>query len=159
MEDKILSIIKAYYWATPLFLLLDLLLGIDVRVSAFVYHPVYKGIYYVFCFVCMAIVVWKPSASALVGLIESSINTAILCVGMMLSVYLMGDLAIEEMESFSPVTGERVINFILAGSICVSSFYRNVSAVSHRSRRNRSPWNEEEGERKGRHRTHRKKMG
>ncbi len=157
MEDKVLSIIKAYYWATPLFLLLDLLWGIDVRVSAFIYHPVYKGIYYVFCFVCMAIVVWKPGASALVGLIESSINTAILCVGMMLSVYLMGDLAIEEMESFSPVTGERVINFILAGSICVCSFRRNVSAIGRRAGRGRDPWTEEEREREGRHRTRRKR--
>ena len=106
----------------------------------------------------MAIVVWKPSSSVLVGLIESSINTSILCVGMMLSIYLVGDLAIEEMESFNPVTGERVINFILAGSICVSSFYRNVAVMSHQSRRGKVRSMEgEEGERKGRHRTHGKK--
>jgi hypothetical protein len=134
LGDRVLSVIKAYYWTTPIFLLLDLLFGIDIRVSAFIHHPSYKFLYYVFCFACMALMVWKPGLSAAVGLFESSINIVILCSGMMLSVYLAGDLIVEGTEGYSGVTVQRVINFILSGGICLSSFYRCVSVSSQRSK-------------------------
>ncbi len=120
-RDRLLSVIKAYYWATPIFLLLDLLFGIDVRVSAFIYHPFYKFVYYLFCFVCMAIIIWKPGLSAGVGLFESSINIVILSTGMMLSVYL------------GTITIQHVVNFVLSGGICLTSFYRCVWVNSQRS--------------------------
>ena len=141
LGDRVFSLIKAYYWATPIFLLLDLFFGIDVRVSAFIYHPTYKVIYYLFCFACMGIVVWRPGLSVVVGLVESSINVFVLCLGMMLSVYLATDLVLENPEGYNPITAGRVINFILSGGMCLTSFYKHMSIMNRRSKsRLFRPW-------------------
>ena len=65
---------KWYYYATPLFILLDYLLGINVRVSALDAMPIYKNAYYGFCIICALCIYIFPRYSPIVALFESAIN-------------------------------------------------------------------------------------
>jgi len=63
-----------YYYATPLFILLDYFAGINVRVSALDAMPLYKYAYYGFCILCGLCIYIFPKYSPIVALLESAIN-------------------------------------------------------------------------------------
>ena len=68
------SAARLYFYITPLFILLDYVLGVNVRVSALDSWPVYKNLYYGFCILCGVCMYFVPRYSAIVTLFESIIN-------------------------------------------------------------------------------------
>ena len=48
-------VLKLYYGATALFVLLDYVLNVNVRLAFLEAWPGWRGLYYVFCFCCLAI--------------------------------------------------------------------------------------------------------
>jgi len=125
-------IIRAYYWATPVFLLLDLFFGIDVRVSAFIDKPVWRFAYYGFCFLCLGAIEWKPPIAHYVGLLESLTNVTILIFGMWMPLIVMDQQALNDQPIVNPVTRLTIINFLLAGGIGISSFYQCIFDINVR---------------------------
>ncbi len=117
-------LIWAYYWATPLFLLLDLWLGIEIRVSAFIDNPVYRMAYYTFCFFCLGFVHWKPSFSPYIGFLESLGNILILIFGMWMPLVAMTHQAANDQLIVNPITKQMIINFIISGGMGLNSFYQ-----------------------------------
>ena len=78
------SFARWYFYITPVFILLDYILGINVRVSALETMPLYKNLYYGFCILCGICMYIIPRYSAVVALFESSINFMMLVLGIFL---------------------------------------------------------------------------
>jgi len=118
------ELIRLYYFITPLFFAMDLLFGVNFRITI----PGSEGntFYYLYiavCFILGSFVFKSPSASSLFGLAESSINILLLILSVMLPIYSLAE-NLETMNSFSFGT-EDVIHFLIAGSVLMLSFHLN----------------------------------
>jgi len=111
--------LQVYYYCTPLFLLADSLLGLDFRVSG-LHAPGYRLAYYGFCMLCAMLLWYRPRLSALVGMGESSVNLAILMVGVMLPI-MRPDL--DGNGAYPVLQGMNLLNFILTGGVLLAAFY------------------------------------
>ncbi len=78
------SAARWYFYITPGFILLDYTMGINVRISALDTMPFYKNLYYGFCILCGICMYIIPRYSAVVALLESSINIILLVLGIYL---------------------------------------------------------------------------
>ena len=124
---------QGYYWSIFLFMILDYGFGINIRITGFIYHPVLKFLYYIFCIICLIIIYRYPRKSATVGLIESSTNIVILIFGTYIPIYSSFDL-IESGQIGGPViTAERVVNMIFAGTINGLAYYYNKIILTSKS--------------------------
>jgi len=120
-------VIKGYYLATPLFLLLEFAFGLDVRVSSFISDPKWRLIYYLLCFVCMGIILWKPGLTVEVGILESSVNLVFLFVGAALAwMFPFTTVSPENDEIIlrDPVTFTEIATFLLLATIWTICFRR-----------------------------------
>ena len=72
------SLVRWYFYITPLFIVLDYFWGFNFRISALDSEPLYKNLYYGLCILCGVLIYIIPRASALIGFIESLINLAML---------------------------------------------------------------------------------
>jgi hypothetical protein len=132
-ESRRYSIPRLYYLITPAFILLDYLVGVNVRVAVLDGLPLYKNLYYGFCAVCGLTVYLLPAVSAAVALFESTVNVAITMVSLFLpyvqSVQHWADL---EGGGELPLTvGPEVpINLLLAGVVAVIAFKQTSEALS-----------------------------
>ncbi len=109
------KLFTGYYAATLLFLAVDFLVGFNIRLSFLDGLPVWRGLYYVVCFICF-ILIWKrPTWAALVAVCESTLNISALILDMGIRVTTLTDAAIE--GGRPPVTGEEIFNFLISGSV------------------------------------------
>ncbi len=113
--------IRRYYLLTPLFIVLDALYGINVRVSGLA-SPELRYLYYGFCLLCALACYWQSRYSALIAVAESSVNLLILLAGVMIPVVRLGDLAGDTAVS-AGISGYNVVNFLLSGGILLAVFY------------------------------------
>ncbi|TVQ42001.1 MAG: hypothetical protein EA370_00745 [Wenzhouxiangella sp.] len=109
-------IIRGYYLATPVFLLLDVVLGLDLRV-AFLDNSGARMAWYALC-TGLGVVAWRwPVSAPLIGLLESAVSFFLLIVWIMLPIMLPTD-------DFSNWPGPwGILPFILIGSACIISFH------------------------------------
>lgn len=118
------GLIRLYYFVTPLFFAIDLIFGVNMRVSI----PGVEGdaFYYLYisaCFILGSFVFKSPLSSSLFGLAESSINILLLILSVMLPIFnLAGNL--DEMNTFS-FGVEEILHFLIAGSVLLLSFHLN----------------------------------
>jgi hypothetical protein len=119
-------LLQLYYCGTPIFLLLDLLFGANIRVTALEYYPVLKYGYYLLCLGC-GILTWiVPPLSAVVGLIESSVNILLLILGVLGPYFqLFEQLMSQQTVESVGMTPTLLMNFAISGTIWTISFYRN----------------------------------
>ncbi|MBM2830175.1 MAG: hypothetical protein HW411_965 [Gammaproteobacteria bacterium] len=115
------TIVKIYYYLTPLFFLLDYVWGQSFRIAG-LSDPVHRYYYYGFCILCGLICYFKPVLSYLITMMESSINIFILVLGVMLPIATIGNLEEQEIVSVG-LSWQRLINFVLTGSILLYNFY------------------------------------
>lgn len=116
-----------YYYLTPLFFIADFLWDQSFRVAG-LGDPVYRHYYYGFCLACAMVCYLTPRLSSLVTLFESSINMAILVLGIMLPVINAGN-TLEAGGSEIGLSVQRLINFIFAGSLICYSFYNSLAGL------------------------------
>ena len=121
----VLRIIKGYYWSIFLFMLLDYGFGINIRITGFIYHPVLKFTYYIFCIACLFLVYKFPNKSAKIGLVESSTNIIILIFSIYLPLFGAAHLVETNQLDRLGITTEKVINMIFAGTINAMAYYYN----------------------------------
>jgi hypothetical protein len=138
MQMKTDQVIKVYYFATPLFLILELAFGFDFRVNAYISDPKWRFFYYLFCFVCMIAIAWRPKFTIAVGILECSTNLIILFVGTAVS-WMFPFTAVspdtfEVLWVENPVTITNVISFLLVGSLWILCFRRQVSMLKRAQR-------------------------
>lgn len=113
-----LRLVQFYYLGTPLFLLLDVLLGLDLR-AAFLEQSGARVAWYALC-TGLGLIAWRiPTAAPFLGLVESALNFLLLCLAVMLPI--MAPM----LEDGGPagLYGTRLLAFLLIGGMCITSFH------------------------------------
>ena len=117
-------VLPGYYAATVLFLLLDYGFSVNVRVAFFEPLPAARMGYYLFCFACLALMLWRPRWTTLIGTFESLVTLVALIFSMALRVMIPNDAIFG--ESARIVTYQEIINFVIAGYIAYFSWVRGL---------------------------------
>jgi len=73
-------VMQLYYAATVVFLLLDFSFGINLRIASLDAWPGWRALYYLLCFVCLGLTLWRPSLSLWVGTAESLMTLCMLII-------------------------------------------------------------------------------
>ena len=120
-----------YYLATFVFLLLDVGLGINVRVSFLEGHEGWRMLYYLVCFGCLALMTWRPAWTTLVGTIESLVVLIALIINMGMRTILVTDTMLETGTGF--ITVEEIFNFLIAGGVAYISWMQGLRSLTSRS--------------------------
>jgi len=127
------SIARWYYYITPLFILLDYIWGVNVRVNVLDSTPLYKSLYYGFCILCGLGMYIVPRYSAVVALFESTINVTMTVLGLFLPYvqYLYtNDVLSADWEVAGALSIERVVNLVLAGSVAIFVFRQSIRTIA-----------------------------
>ena len=130
------SFARWYFYITPLFILLDYFLGLNIRVSALDSVPVYKNLYYGFCVLCGIGVFIAPGYSTIVALFESTINFIMLIVGFFLQYMqtvtsLMDDVTGSDFKAVeNSLTAESMTNFAIVGFCLILTFRTSVDTIA-----------------------------
>lgn len=109
------SVLIAYYAATAVFLLFDYFAGLNVRLAFLEPFPLWRGAYYLFCFLCLALVVWRPAWSVIVGAFESLVTLCALLISFGMRVLLITNRMLETGQGV--VTMPEIVNFLISGSV------------------------------------------
>lgn len=111
-----------YYLATAGFVLLDFGLGINVRLSFLAQHDGLRIMYYLACFLCLAVIFVKPALTVAVTAVESLVTM----VALILSTATRAMLP----EAAGGVLGvEELINFLVSGFAAYLSWTRSMTAL------------------------------
>jgi hypothetical protein len=116
--------LAAYYLATPLFALVDLVFSFPLRAAPFpglASRLLYYGFLLVLGWVCSA----RPALAPWVGMGESALLVTLLMISVLEPIW--GSLDTGEL----PVAGDllvRTLNLALSGSVLVVAFYRHQAA-------------------------------
>jgi len=119
-----------YYAATALFLLLDYWLGVNVRVAFLDAWPTARIAYYGVCFACLALMLWRPGWTTLIGTFESLVTLIALIFSMAVRVVIPNDAIFEENAAF--VSVQEIINFLIAGSMAYYSWVKGLKQLMGR---------------------------
>ena len=121
-----------YYYATPLFILLDYFAGINVRVSALDAMPFYKYAYYGFCILCGVFIFILPRYSPFVALLESGINFLMMILLLFLPYVrciMQEDIIGEGWQNVVVLNPEHLFNILIAGVVAVFAFRASIQRV------------------------------
>ena len=123
-----------YYYATPLFILLDYLAGINVRVSALDSMSLYKYAYYGFCILCAFCIYISPKYSPVVALFESGINFVMIIFLLFLPYAILisntEDVLNQDWSFPQMFTAQRIVNLAFAGFVAVFAFRASINRVA-----------------------------
>jgi len=123
-------ILVLYYAATAVFLLLDYFAGLNVRLAFLDSWPMGRAAYYGICFLCLALMIWRPEWTTLIGAFESLVTLVALILSMAIRTMVVTDQMIETGTGY--VTMEEILNFMLAGSIAYLSWIKGISRLRDR---------------------------
>ena len=120
-------ILPWYYAATALFLLLDYWLGVNVRVAFLDTLPTARMAYYGVCFACLALMLWRPNWTTLIGTFESLVTLIALIFSMAVRVMIPNDAIFEENAAF--VSAQEIYNFLISGSVAYYSWVKGLKQL------------------------------
>jgi hypothetical protein len=127
-------VLRAYYAATAVFLLLDYLAGFNMRLAFLEPWPAWRAVYYLFLFLCLGVTVYRPALTTLVTTVESLITLSALILGMGVRVMSLSVTFLETGGGI--VTLEALLNFGLSGAVAWYGWMRGSGAIA-RSLRDR----------------------
>lgn len=119
------QLLRTYYLSTPLFVLADVVWGVNPRVAGLEGYPALKAGYYAACLGCGLVAAFKPGASQIVGLAESAVNLLVLALGIFLPYYAVLDRVLADQPIPAPLAPDEIANFLIAGAVLSISFYGN----------------------------------
>ena len=119
-----------YYAATVIFLVLDYVLGINVRIAFLDSMPAARLGYYGVCFACLGLILWRPSWTTLIGTFESLVTLIALILSMGIRVLVPNDAIFAENAGI--VTVQEIINFMISGSIAYLSWVKGLRELVRR---------------------------
>ena len=126
-------IARYYYFITPLFVLLDYLGGINVRVAVLDSMPLYKNLYYGSCVICAVGIYAFPRCTPFVALTESATNFTMTILSLFLPYiqYLTHaeDVLDMDWEIAGGLPYQRIANLVLAGFIAIFGFKASLRAL------------------------------
>ena len=121
------ALLRAYYAATALFLVLDYFFDFNIRLAFLEPWPFWRFLYYVACFGLLAVSYWRPALTNLVATIESLITLSALILSMGARAVSMSVVVLETGRGI--ITMEEVINFIIAGGVAWFGWHRGSRAL------------------------------
>jgi hypothetical protein len=127
---NVIRILPWYYAATVVFLLLDYAAGVNVRVAFLESLPGIRVTYYMFCFLCLALMIWRPTWATLITTLESLVTLVALILGMAVRVMIPNDAIF--VENVSIVTYQEIINFLISGSMAYLAWIKGLKALQGR---------------------------
>jgi len=127
---SVIRILPWYYAATAVFLLLDYFAGVNVRVAFLESLPDARAAYYVICFACLALMIWRPAWTTLIATFESLVTIIALIFSMAMRVMIPTDAIFAENASF--ITYQEIINFMISGSMAYLSWIKGLKALQGR---------------------------
>ena len=128
------SIVRWYFYLTPLFILLDYIWGVNVRVSALDSWPVYLIVFFGLCFVCGVCMYIVPLYSAVVTLFESIINFGMIVFSIFMP-YIQNMIYAEDILNADfkamekSITAQSIVNFVIVGSFVVLTFHKSIQTI------------------------------
>lgn len=115
-------LLRAYYLATPVFFLIDLLLQAPVRAS-FLPQPGQRWAYYGFCLACGLVAKVRPTWTRPIAFSESCINLLLLALSVMMPIWSLVD-TLETATGPPPFGPAQLANFAFSAAILLLAFYR-----------------------------------
>lgn len=117
------QLLRLYYLFTPVFAVLDFVFGIDIRFKIPWDYDTVIGIYYAACFLGGLLVFKSPLTATLFGLFECSFNILLLLLSVMWPIATLGESAGNGAVPAFQFGPSELVQFILAGSVLLYSFY------------------------------------
>ena len=118
----------AYYGATPGFAALDLMLGLNLRLSFLDGHDGWRLAYYAVLLACFAAMLLGPRWTAAVSAVESLVTIIALIFSMAYGSIIVTDGMLEGEVAY--VTPESIVNFLLSGPAAYLSWTRSLRAFA-----------------------------
>ncbi len=128
------AIPRWYYVMTPVFIVLDYVLGLNIRTAALDAVPGHKSLYYSFCVLCGVVVLVRPRVSMVVATVESTIILYLTLVSLLMP-YLVVTRSADLGGDWSLVGAfdlSTAINLVIVGIIAILAFRANVKALTGR---------------------------
>ena len=137
------SISSLYYYITPVFILLDYVGGISIRVAVLDSMPFYKNLYYGFCILCGVGVYALPWLTPVVALLESSINFLMTVLAVFLPyirfVTETDDFLTADLPTVAGFDAPHIVNILLSGGIAILGFHGSLRAMGLEGRPDSEP--------------------
>ena len=121
------SVMRVYYLATVLFLLLDIMFDVNVRIAFLESHATLRALYYAVIFTCMALILWRPGWTVIISAVESLVLLVALILSMGMRTMLVSDAMLDDGVGF--VTMPEIINFMITGGIAYLAFMRGMKEL------------------------------
>lgn len=129
MRLRSLNLIVAYYLATPVFAVADLLFGVPVRLAG-IADAAHRLAYYVVVFALGILCRLRPTAAPFVGMTESTVNLLILLLSILLPIWSLPDALLAGAPLDAGLSGMALGNALLSGTALVVSFHRSQAAAA-----------------------------
>ena len=124
-----LSFLRWYYIATPLFWLVGVIWGVNVRVAFLDDFPVGRNAYYLLSFVLGIVMLRAPQYASRLAFAESSANLGLLMLSVAVWYLRMLDWAAGPSVAVRVVTPAELVGFVLATVIAAVSYGLRGSAT------------------------------
>lgn len=124
------NILRAYYAATVLFVVLDFAFSVNVRAAFLESAPGLRIGYYLLLFGCFALTILRPAWTTLIGTVESLLTLSALIIHMAMRSMLVTDAMIETGAGF--VTMSEIINFIIASGAAYIAYMQGLKSLANR---------------------------
>jgi hypothetical protein len=134
VRSRFATLASAYYLlATPVFVLLDYVVGANIRVAFLDGHPALRALYYAIAVACGAVVFARPRLAPLVGVTESAANIAFLIIGVFVAYLGMLDDAGGPGDIANPFTQRAIVNLVISAAWGYASYVNAVTRMERGS--------------------------
>lgn len=133
-RSRFATLVGAYYlFATPVFVLLDYVLGANIRVTFLDGHPALRALYYAIVLACGAVVFARPRLAPVIGVAESAANVGFLIVGVFVAYLGMLDDAGGPGDIANPFTQRAIVNLMISATWGYASYANAVRRMGRGS--------------------------
>lgn len=117
--------IQYYYLATPLFIGIDWMLGMNIRLAIPGGAEILYYFYYALCFIAGFLTLKSDMLAALTALLECSVNILLLLLSILWPLLTIGDRIEAGNDVVFTFGVAELIHFAIVGSMLVLAFYQN----------------------------------
>ncbi|NNC77334.1 MAG: hypothetical protein HKN77_05175 [Woeseiaceae bacterium] len=125
-----LRLIRLYYAGTLVFLALDYFAGLNLRIAFLDGAGAYRAAYYLVCFACLALILWRPEWTVIVSAFESVVTLAALIISFGTRAIVVSDAMLEGVDQ--GVTMPEIVNFLMSGSVAYLAWARGMRELQQR---------------------------
>jgi len=122
--------VRSIYWSTPLFVALDYVYGVSLRIPFLDALPGVKAVYYAFALACAVVITARPRLTGAIGFGESVVNIALLVLSTGAAYLSMLDsVASPDVLMVNPFTPQAVASLCLSAAVMAASYISRLGTV------------------------------